>query len=230
LKNVYLVDSLSKTFPDSVQFTIEGKPTVSAASKLVVNTAFDGDSDYRLTLPDTTSKLGVGKVDSVFFTVQIKYGKNYGPYLNNVIGYGTSNTGAIVKDSSNAGMQIIPLSSTPTIIRIPTDSTEANNMVDLIEIPGGFSPNGDDINESLESIVPEGVQVEMFEIYNRWGHLVWKYTGVETILVGNIISWDATSNTGMRFGPEGVPDGTYYYSVKVKDQAKVRNGFITVAR
>jgi uncharacterized repeat protein (TIGR01451 family)/gliding motility-associated-like protein len=230
LKNVYLVDSLSKTFPDSVQFTIEGKPTVSASSKLVVNTAFDGDSDNRLTLPDTNSKLGVGKVDSVFFTVQIKYGKNYGPYLNNVIGFGTTNTGAIVKDSSNAGTQIVPLSSTPTVVRIPKDSTVANNMVDLIEIPGGFSPNGDDINESLESIVPEGVEVEMFEIYNRWGHLVWKYTGVETILVGNIISWDATSNTGMRFGPEGVPDGTYYYSVKVKDQAKVRNGFITIAR
>ncbi|MBP8155404.1 MAG: gliding motility-associated C-terminal domain-containing protein, partial [Leadbetterella sp.] len=230
LKNVYLVDSLSKTFPDSIQFTIEGQPTVSASSKLVVNTAFDGDSDYRLTLPDTTSKLAIGKVDSVFFTVHIKYGKNYGPYLNNVIGFGTSTTGAIVKDSSNAGTQIVPLSSMPTVLRIPKDSTVANNLVDLIEIPGGFSPNNDDINESLESIVPEGVEVEMFEIYNRWGHLVWKYTGVETIFDGYTIKWDATSNTGMRFGPEGVPDGTYYYSVKVKNQAKVRNGFITVAR
>jgi uncharacterized repeat protein (TIGR01451 family) len=230
LKNVYLVDSLRKTFPDSVQFTIEGDPAVSASSKLVVNTAFDGDSDCRLTLADTTSKLAVGKVDSVFFTVRIKYVKNYGPYLNNVVGYGMSNTGIVVKDSSNAGTLIVPVSKTPTILRIPKDSTLANNLVDLIEIPGGFSPNDDDINEGLESIVPEGVEVEMFEIYNRWGHLVWKYIGVENVLKGYTINWDANSNTGMRFGPEGVPDGTYYYSVKVKDQAKVRNGFITVAR
>jgi len=103
-------------------------------------------------------------------------------------------------------------------------------MVELIEISGGFSPNGDDINESLESLVQEGVELEMFEIHNRWGHLVWKFTGVETIFVGNIISWVSTSNTCMRLKPEGVPDGTYYYSVKVKDQAKVRNGLITVAR
>jgi uncharacterized repeat protein (TIGR01451 family)/gliding motility-associated-like protein len=230
LKNVYLVDTLSKTFPDSVQFTLEGQPTVSSSSLLVKNPAFDGDTDYRLTLPDTASKLAPGKVDTVFFTVRLKYNKNYGPYLNNIVAYGTSTTGTIVSDISNAGTEIIPLSSTPTIFRVPKDSTVANNLVDLIEIPGGFSPNGDETNETLESVVPEGVSVEMFEIYNRWGHLVWKYTGSETVLQGGVIKWDATSNTGMRFGPEGVPDGTYYYSVKVKDQAKVRNGFITVAR
>ena len=228
LKNVYLVDTLSKTFPDSIQFAVEGQPTVSG--KLVKNIAFDGDTDYRLTLPDTTSKLAAGKVDTVFFTVRLKYNKNYGPYLNNIVAYGTSTTGVVVSDTSNAGTEIIPLSSTPTVFRIPKDSTVSTTLVDLIEIPGGFSPNGDQTNETLESLVPEGVEVEMFEIYNRWGHLVWKYTGTEIVLQGGVIKWDATSNTGMRFGPEGVPDGTYYYSVKVKDQAKVRNGFITVVR
>ena len=229
LTNVYLVDSLSKTFPDSIQFTVEGQPTISTNSSLKKNIAFDGDTDYRVTLPDTSAKLAAGKVDTVIFTVQLKYGKNYGPYFNNIYAYGTSTGGTQVNDKSNAGTQIVPISSTPTVFRIPKDTTVAINLVDLIEVPGGFSPNDDGENDKFESLVPDGVDVEVFELYNRWGHLIWKYEGQASIVNQKLI-WDGTSNTGMRFGPEGVTDGTYYYSVKVKDQAKVRKGFITVAR
>jgi hypothetical protein len=59
--------------------------------------------------------------------------------------------------------------------------------------------------------------------------LVWKFIASGTVDIAKIL-WDGTSNTGYRFGPEGIPDGTYYYSVKVKDQPKVRVNFITVAR
>ena len=231
LKNVYLTDTLSKTFPDSIQFSVIGKPSVSKVGKLIQNAGFDGKTDYRLTLGDSTSKLAVGKVDTISFTVHLKYGTNYGPYLNNVFAYGTASDGTIVSDKSNNGNEIKPLLSDPTIFRIPKDSVPAESLVDLVKVPGGFSPNNDlsKVNETLDTFVPEEVDLEFFEIYNRWGHLVWKYTGKAQIENG-YLKWDATSNTGVRFGSEGVPDGTYYYSTKVKNQAKVKNGFITVAR
>ncbi|MFN8430911.1 MAG: gliding motility-associated C-terminal domain-containing protein [Spirosomataceae bacterium] len=96
----------------------------------------------------------------------------------------------------------------------------------------GFSPNGDNYNETLDLSVKEGsgeFTIESFEIYNRWGHLIWKSTN-QKVSDNNGIKWDATSNTGLRFGPEGVPDGTYYYAIKAVGQPNLKVGFITVAR
>ena len=126
-------------------------------------------------------------------------------------------------------MQIVKNLSSPTVIKIPGKEDVTEDLVDKVMIPEGFSPNDDGQNDVLEAAVPEGIEVEMFELYNRWGHLVWKYKGATTTN-GQKLVWDATSNTGLRFGPEGVPDGTYFYSIKVKGQSKVRTNFITIVR
>jgi len=70
-----------------------------------------------------------------------------------------------------------------------------------IDVPEGFTPNGDGINDV---IFPRGwgvKDIEYFEIYNRWGDLI--YTGT-----GNRPSWDGTFK-----GKEQVSD-VYYYRVK----------------
>ena len=44
--------------------------------------------------------------------------------------------------------------------------------------------------------------------------------------------WDGASNQGIRFGTEGVPDGTYYYAIDYDlDGTRVHKvGFLTLAR
>jgi uncharacterized repeat protein (TIGR01451 family) len=229
LKNVGLTDSLNRVFPDSIQFEVVGVPVVSRSSTLKANPAFNGNTDPRVLLADSTTKLNPNQTDTVVFTVRLKFMKNYGPYFNNTIASGTGVGGEKVFDISNTGTVIVASSSSPTVFTIPKDVKPGESLVDKVVIPDGFSPNGDGDNDNLESLVPEGVEVEIFELYNRWGHLVWKYKA-DGSAKGEKIVWDASSNTGLRFGPDGVPDGTYYYSIKAKGEAKVRAGFITVVR
>ncbi|MBL0325630.1 MAG: gliding motility-associated C-terminal domain-containing protein [Cytophagaceae bacterium] len=231
LKNVSIVDSLTKTFPDSVQFSIVGSTTFGG-SKMKINPSFNGKTDYRLVLGDSTSKLAVGKTDTLHFTVHVKYSNNYGPYFSNLVAYGKTTTGQDVSDISNSGIVIKPELSDPTILRIPKDGIISEILVDRVELMDGFSPNDDGKNETLNLSVKEGsgeFTIESFEIYNRWGHLIWKSTN-QKVSTENGIQWDATSNTGLRFGPEGVPDGTYYYAIKATGQPNLKVGFITVAR
>jgi len=69
--------------------------------------------------------------------------------------------------------------SDPTILRIPKDGIISEILVDRVELMDGFSPNDDGKNETLNLSVKEGsgeFTIESFEIYNRWGHLIWKST------------------------------------------------------
>ncbi|MFY7970829.1 MAG: MopE-related protein, partial [Flavobacteriales bacterium] len=85
--------------------------------------------------------------------------------------------------------------------------------------PEGFSPNGDGINDTY---IIEGVQggTEVsFEVFNRWGAVVYTanpYTN----------DWDGTSNTGSSTGD--LPVGTYYYIVKIGTEERV--GYLTLWR
>jgi hypothetical protein len=149
LTNIGLIDSLSRTFPDSVKFTIMGTPNVSVQSKLKVNPSFDGTADVRLLLPDSSATLIPGQIDTVFYTVRIKYLKNYGPYFVNTQASGKNGT-VTVTDVSNTGTEIKPELSTPTIIKIPKDPNPTSSLVDAIVITEGLSPNGDGQNDNLQ--------------------------------------------------------------------------------
>jgi gliding motility-associated-like protein len=42
----------------------------------------------------------------------------------------------------------------------------------LYIFPEGFTPNGDGSNDTYDIIMSEGVEVLRFDIYNRWGELI----------------------------------------------------------
>ncbi len=94
---------------------------------------------------------------------------------------------------------------------------------DLCEvfIPESFSPNGDGANDYLEILGIEGFPENKFEVYNRWGVMV--YTAE-----GSINNWDGVPNTGPLLGQNDVlPVGTYYYVIKLKKTGyKPKVGFI----
>lgn len=71
-----------------------------------------------------------------------------------------------------------------------------------VRIPNAFTPNKDGNNDTWEIENINGFPNVTFEVYNRWGTLVWKSTG-------NLKMWDGTN---FRNG-EVLPDGTYFYVI-----------------
>lgn len=71
-----------------------------------------------------------------------------------------------------------------------------------VRIPNAFTPNKDGNNDTWEIENINGFPNVTFEVYNRWGTLVWKSTG-------NLKMWDGTN---YRNG-EVLPDGTYFYVI-----------------
>ncbi|MCX6181665.1 MAG: gliding motility-associated C-terminal domain-containing protein [Bacteroidetes bacterium] len=98
--------------------------------------------------------------------------------------------------------------------------------------PDVITPNNDGINDNFEPCIDDlpnndstlneiknNIKFLNFEVYNRWGMLLFSSEKNE------LPKWD-----GM-FNGNKVPDGTYYYTVKYRDTAKViysQGGYMTV--
>jgi gliding motility-associated-like protein len=91
-------------------------------------------------------------------------------------------------------------------------------VLNTIEIPKSFSPNGDGINDtwSIGNIL--NYPGSKITIYNRYGTLIYQNAG-------NLAEWDGT------YKGQLVPVGVYYYVIKLKDRYNsVHKGSITVIR
>ncbi len=85
----------------------------------------------------------------------------------------------------------------------------------------GFSPNGDDLNETFKIQGIENYDSNEVEVFNRNGNRVFKIVGYD-----NDNGWDGTwQNTDL-------PDGTYFYLIKlVKDgKAERVSGYVNIKR
>ncbi|WP_185155406.1 SdrD B-like domain-containing protein [Rudanella paleaurantiibacter] len=212
LTNVTITDTLSKVFNEQTgaSFRVIGTPIVSATSGLKPNPAFNGDSDVRLVLPES-STLGAGRTDTLRFVVNVRSNGLTTTFLNTAYASALSNTMTVTDISTNG------LNPDVNGNRNPTDSMEGEatplslRVTDsAIFIPEGFSPNGDNINDVF---VIRGAQNQTvsLEVFNRWGHVVYKNDDYKN-------DWDGTSNTGIRTGGNtGLPDGTYFYRVKLEN-------------
>jgi large repetitive protein len=225
LGNVSVSDSLANVFTtqDGVAFKVVSTQVGGTGSGLVINPAFDGSADTRLTLP-TGSSLAAGRTDTLYFVVNVMNGGSKETFLNSAIA--TAQAGTVkVSDISTNGIN-------PDINgnRNPTDSNEGEaTPVSILSgevnifIPEGFSPNGDNVNDRF---VIRGAQTQTLslEVYNRWGLVVYKNDDYKN-------DWDGTANTGVKVGAStsGLPEGTYFYRVKLSD-GKVYVRYMTINR
>lgn len=85
----------------------------------------------------------------------------------------------------------------------------------LVYIPNTFTPNGDKFNQTFRPFVSGGFDTFMysFEIYNRWGQLIFVSLNPE-------IGWDGTYNGTT------CPDGTYTYRLNYKMKNDDRKDFV----
>lgn len=93
-------------------------------------------------------------------------------------------------------------------------------LVINLTVPGGFSPNGDNKNQTFR--IPELEYLDgSIQIWNRWGDLVFKSDHYEN-------NWNGTCQTGLCLGGKNLPEGTYFYEIVVGDE--YTRGHVTLKR
>ncbi|MFO8021934.1 MAG: Ig-like domain-containing protein, partial [Perlabentimonas sp.] len=104
--------------------------------------------------------------------------------------------------------------------------SQANVNIEIInvgiEIPEGFSPDGDGINDFFEIIGLEYYDQVKVKIYNRWGNLVYQSMDYKN-------DWDGTANSSLSVG-RTLPNGTYYYIIEIVDTDDRINGNVFLKR
>jgi gliding motility-associated-like protein len=86
-------------------------------------------------------------------------------------------------------------------------------------IPNGFSPNGDPYNEYWEVVDITKYPKSEVEIFNRWGNKVYESAPYQN-------EWN-----GLNLKGEPLPDGTYFYILKLNDDKDTSfSGFVVINR
>ena len=88
---------------------------------------------------------------------------------------------------------------------ICSDSASVEVIIEKpIIIPNAITPNGDGNNDTWQIKNIEGYPNVTYEVFNRWGSIVWKSTG-------NIKQWDGTEYQN----GQPLPDATYFYIINL---------------
>ncbi|MDA9563147.1 gliding motility-associated C-terminal domain-containing protein [Flavobacteriales bacterium] len=92
-----------------------------------------------------------------------------------------------------------------------------------LEVPEGFSPNGDNQNDYFEIIGLENYPNNSIIIFNRWGNKVFVASPYDN-------NWQGTNEYGISYGGEELPEGTYFYLLKLTPIDKGIHGYIYITR
>jgi gliding motility-associated-like protein len=93
------------------------------------------------------------------------------------------------------------------------------DVVEGIEVPNVFTPNGDGYNDVFD-IRASGMAQFSLQVYNRWGALIFESNSAN-------VKWDGRTLAG-----EPADDGTYFYVLNAKSDSKdySQHGFVTLLR
>ncbi len=95
-----------------------------------------------------------------------------------------------------------------------------------MDIPEGFSPNGDGMNDFWKIDGIENYPNNIVRVFNRWGNIVFEVRGYDN----QSRKWTSQSNVGLIIGARQVPDGTYFYVIDLGNGGKPISGYIIVNR
>jgi gliding motility-associated-like protein len=99
------------------------------------------------------------------------------------------------------------------------DTCRTVEVVEGIDIPNVFTPNGDGHNDEFD-IHASGMTVFQLQIFNRWGVLLFQSDSPN-------VKWDGKTMSG-----ENAADGTYFYILTAKSDSKdySQHGCVTLLR
>ncbi len=127
------------------------------------------------------------------------------------------NNGLITDYLLQQTQDVYVLMSTP-IGCYDIDKVQINIQQNLI-IPNGFSPNGDGINDYF--VIPGIHHYPDNEliIFNRWEKIVYQSKNYQN-------DWGGKAEKGIILDKEILPEGTYFYVLKLSKDSPVLKGFI----
>jgi gliding motility-associated-like protein len=122
-----------------------------------------------------------------------------------------------IKDQLNLG------SGTFTVLCTDANGCRTAGNITLtapldLEMPTGFSPNGDASNDMFVVHGIEAYPSNYLTVFNRWGNIVYS-----TAMYDN--SWNGTNMEG-----EALPDATYFVLLEINGQEKVLKGYVEIRR
>ena len=117
---------------------------------------------------------------------------------------------------SQLGSSTYTLNWQITSAHCPATNDEVNITVGSFVIPNGFSPNGDGVNDRFVIHGLENLQSARFQVFNRWGSLVFESQPYRN-------TWNGESEGGP------LPDDTYFYTLNLGEKGAY-NGTIRLKR
>ena len=104
--------------------------------------------------------------------------------------------------------------STTVVINVDYESD------DPVQVPNGFSPNGDGVNDKF--VIPgiENFPGNELVIYNRWGNKVYTASGYDN-------TWDGKPNNNASIGAPLAP-GTYFYVLSLGNGTNTMTGNVYI--
>ncbi|WKN43607.1 PKD domain-containing protein [Tunicatimonas pelagia] len=127
-------------------------------------------------------------------------------------GLGDATESAVVNPVETANYQVTITDANG----IQASATVPVNVVDCsLVIPTGFTPNGDNINDTWELQNINTFEEKLVEVYDRHGHQVFFSDTYNA-------AWDGTYNG------EKLPSGTYYYRIELEAGSQSHQGKVTI--
>ncbi|MFL5762457.1 MAG: gliding motility-associated C-terminal domain-containing protein, partial [Bacteroidia bacterium] len=99
----------------------------------------------------------------------------------------------------------------------PSSTDQMTVFVSAVEVPNGFSPNGDNLNDVFEIPGLTEYKNVVLNVFNRWGNLVYNSDDYKN-------NWDGKNNKG-----GALSDDTYYYTLKLKEDMTL-SGYVIIKR
>jgi gliding motility-associated-like protein len=136
----------------------------------------------------------------------------------------TQNSVIAVATYADAGMYWLVVTangckSDSSVVTIAVSNCDSLNF----NIPEGFSPNEDNINDVYIIRGIESYTKSTFTVFNRWGEKVFHASPY-------LNTWDGKSTMGLRLGGNDLPIGTYFYILDLGDGSSVHKGTIYLNR
>lgn len=212
--NVSLYDDLDVVFGAG---SYTASYPVSLLGKLKTDSLYTGSKNFTNLLKAGNS-LSKGEADTI--TLEVRFCTNgVISYSNIAMIAGSSLPSGGLTYTNNSLPGTSPEGTSGNTTPAPTVFTPEPQFL----IPEGFSPNGDGINDAF---VIRGIDTypnNKIRILNRWGNVVYEKDGYDN-------SWDGTSNRGINYGGDNLPEGTYFYILDLGDGHKAKTGFVYLNR
>jgi gliding motility-associated-like protein len=203
IDSILIQDDLTKTFNRSDGFKLL---SITSSGTMVANNAFDGIGNIEMLKP--LSYLAPYSTDSIVIKILIQSESIEGDFNN------TAN----MKIWSDYGS--LNLLSNDTVVNNDglTNRLATKFKVPKIElnIPEGFSPNNDGIDDTWFIKHPFGMKINV-KVVNRWGNEVYSNPDYKNDWRGKGVK---------NFLGEDLPEGTYFFIVQTIDRNGLSNKFV----